>query len=47
MPKTDDKFDDNVETLHPADSRAVRWSFGIGFAMLAALVVVSRLYAVN
>jgi hypothetical protein len=48
MSKTDDKLSDQAgETLRPANSRAVRWSFGLGLAMLAALAVVSHLYAVN
>ena len=48
MPKANDKLSDEAgEPLRPANSRAVRWSFGIGFAVLAALAVVSHLYAVN
>lgn len=44
MAKADDKISDDVgETLEPADSRLVRWSFGIGFAVLAALAIVSHL----
>jgi len=48
MSKADDQLGKETgETLHPANSRVVRWSFGIGFAMLMALVVVSHLCAVN
>jgi hypothetical protein len=44
MSKIDDKLGDETgETLRPANSRMVRWSFGIGFAVLAALAIVSHL----
>jgi hypothetical protein len=34
---------DTGETLRPASSPLVRWSFGVGFLVLMALVVVSHL----
>jgi hypothetical protein len=33
------------EILRPANSRVVRWGFGLGFALLAALVIVSHVVA--
>jgi hypothetical protein len=48
MSKTGDELDSGMEeTLWPADSRIVRWSFGVGFAILVMLVVISHLYAPN
>jgi hypothetical protein len=48
MPETDDRLSvDAGEPLRPASSPVVRWSFGLGLAMLLALAVVSHLYAVN
>jgi hypothetical protein len=46
MSKPDDKIgNDYGEALHPVHSAAVRWSFGLGFAALVALVIVSHLAA--
>jgi hypothetical protein len=43
MPNADNRLNDDSESLRPASSPVVRWSFGIGFVMLLALVIFSHL----